>query len=81
MNFDYVCALACLCNSILSFDFGVFANKENVPSKEQQALMSVLISKIIQVIDLHFDMSFTKEICFLIVYEHHMHKIFSCLSL
>ncbi|GKA54963.1 putative reverse transcriptase domain-containing protein, partial [Tanacetum coccineum] len=42
---DYVSTLACLCDTIPSFDFNGFTNKDIVPSKAQQTLANVLFSE------------------------------------
>ncbi|GJU60725.1 hypothetical protein Tco_1238491 [Tanacetum coccineum] len=42
---DYVSVLASLRDTILSFDFSGFTNKDTVPSKAQQTLANVLFSK------------------------------------
>ncbi|GJY98463.1 hypothetical protein Tco_0515373 [Tanacetum coccineum] len=48
MDDDYVSALACLHDTIPSFDFSVFTNKDTVPSKAQQTLMNVPFSEIVK---------------------------------
>ncbi|GJS68950.1 putative reverse transcriptase domain-containing protein [Tanacetum coccineum] len=45
MDDDYVSALACLRDTILSFDFSGFTNKDTVPSKSQQTLANVFFSE------------------------------------
>ncbi|GJR41782.1 hypothetical protein Tco_1309885 [Tanacetum coccineum] len=45
MDDDYVSALACLRDTIPSFDFSGFTNKDTVPSKAQQTLANVLFSE------------------------------------
>ncbi|GKC42268.1 putative reverse transcriptase domain-containing protein, partial [Tanacetum coccineum] len=45
MDDDYVSALVCLRDTIPSFDFSGFTNKDIVPSKAQQTLANVLLAK------------------------------------
>ncbi|GJV30453.1 putative reverse transcriptase domain-containing protein [Tanacetum coccineum] len=54
---DYVSALACLCDTIPSFDFGGFTNKDIVPSKAQQTLANVIFSEMVKYMEVHFDMT------------------------
>ncbi|KAJ0892002.1 hypothetical protein HanPSC8_Chr09g0360721 [Helianthus annuus] len=68
MDSDYVCALACLRDTIPSFDFSGFTNKDTAPPKAQHALASALFSKIVHEIEV-------QQKPFLSVSEHHMHKI------
>ncbi|GJY28842.1 hypothetical protein Tco_0404609 [Tanacetum coccineum] len=48
MDDDYVSVLACLRDTIPSFDFSGFTNKDTVPSKAQQTLANVLFSKMVK---------------------------------
>ncbi|GJV85835.1 hypothetical protein Tco_1525733 [Tanacetum coccineum] len=48
MDDDYVSALACLHDTIPSFDFSGFTNKDTVPSKAQQTLTNVPFSEIVK---------------------------------
>nr|GEV93931.1 GDP-fucose protein O-fucosyltransferase [Tanacetum cinerariifolium] len=48
MDNDYVSALACLCDTILSFDFSGFTNKDTVPSKAQQTMANVIFSEMVK---------------------------------
>ncbi|GJU44937.1 putative reverse transcriptase domain-containing protein, partial [Tanacetum coccineum] len=57
MDDDYVTALACLRNTIPSFDFSVFTNKDTAPSKVQQTLTSALFSEMVKDMEVHFDMT------------------------
>ncbi|GJV62960.1 hypothetical protein Tco_1473788 [Tanacetum coccineum] len=56
MDDDYVSALACLRDTIPSFNFSCFTNKDIAPSKSQQTLVSALFSKMVKDIEVHFDM-------------------------
>ncbi|GKA86632.1 hypothetical protein Tco_0808343 [Tanacetum coccineum] len=55
MDDDYVYTLACLRDTITSFDFSGFTNKDIVPSKAQQTLVSVLFSEMVKDLEAHFD--------------------------
>ncbi|KAJ0545394.1 hypothetical protein HanIR_Chr08g0349381 [Helianthus annuus] len=57
MDSDYVCALACLRDTIPSFDFSGFTNKDTAPPKAQHALASALFSKIVNEIEVQFDLT------------------------
>ncbi|GJU89220.1 putative reverse transcriptase domain-containing protein [Tanacetum coccineum] len=48
MDVDYASALACLRDTIPSFDFNVFTNKDTAPSKAQQTLASALFSEMVK---------------------------------
>ncbi|GJU97879.1 putative reverse transcriptase domain-containing protein [Tanacetum coccineum] len=48
MDGDYVFALACLHDTIPSFDFSCFTNKDTTTSKAQQTLASALFSEIVK---------------------------------
>ncbi|GKC36716.1 hypothetical protein Tco_1049100 [Tanacetum coccineum] len=55
MDDDYVYTLACLRDTIPSFDFSGFTNKDIVPSKAQQTLVSVLFSEMVKDLEAYFD--------------------------
>ncbi|GJR85325.1 hypothetical protein Tco_0209336 [Tanacetum coccineum] len=57
MDDDYVSALACLRDTIPSFDFSGFTNKDTAPSKAQQTLANVLFSEVVKDMEVHFDMT------------------------
>nr|GEZ87575.1 auxilin-like protein [Tanacetum cinerariifolium] len=57
MDDDYVSALACLRDTIPSFDFRGFTNKDTFPSKGQQTLANVLFSEMVKDMEVHFDMT------------------------
>ncbi|GJZ95308.1 putative reverse transcriptase domain-containing protein [Tanacetum coccineum] len=61
MDGDYVSALACLHDTIPSFDFGGFTNKDTVPSKAQQTLTNVLFSEMVKDMEVHFDMTMRQK--------------------
>nr|GEV42444.1 putative reverse transcriptase domain-containing protein [Tanacetum cinerariifolium] len=61
MNDDYVSALACLRDTILSFDVSGFTNKDTVPSKAQQTMVNVFFSKMIKDMKVHFDMTMRQK--------------------
>ncbi|GJY65944.1 hypothetical protein Tco_0468182 [Tanacetum coccineum] len=64
MDDDYVSALACLRDTIPSFDFSGFTNKDTVPSKAQQTLANVLFSEMVKDIEIHFDMTMRQKAVF-----------------
>ncbi|GJU97635.1 hypothetical protein Tco_1326906 [Tanacetum coccineum] len=64
MDDDYVSTLACLCDTIPSFDFSGFTNKDTVPSKAQKTLTSVLFSEILKDMEVHFDMTMRQKAVF-----------------
>ncbi|GJR93621.1 hypothetical protein Tco_0265795, partial [Tanacetum coccineum] len=64
MDNDYVSALDCLCDTIPSFDFSSFTNKNPVPSKSQQTLENVLFSEMVKDMEVHFDMTMRQKIVF-----------------
>ncbi|KAJ0770727.1 putative reverse transcriptase domain, exostosin [Helianthus annuus] len=64
MDSDYVCALACLRDTIPSFDFGGFTNKDTAPPKAQHALASALFSKIVHEIEVQFDLTVRQRTVF-----------------
>ncbi|GKB89334.1 hypothetical protein Tco_0961606 [Tanacetum coccineum] len=64
MDDDYVSALACLRNTIPSFDFSCFANKDTAPSKSQQTLASALFSEMVKDMEVHFDMTVRQKAVF-----------------
>nr|GEW26915.1 putative reverse transcriptase domain-containing protein [Tanacetum cinerariifolium] len=57
MDDDYVSAMACLRDTIPSFDVSGFTNKDTVPSKAQQTLANVFFSEIVKDMEVHFDMT------------------------
>ncbi|KAJ0755819.1 putative reverse transcriptase domain, exostosin, DNA/RNA polymerase superfamily [Helianthus annuus] len=64
MDSDYVCALACLRDTIPSFDFSGFTNKDTAPPKAQHALASALFSKIFHEIEVQFDLTVRQKAVF-----------------
>ncbi|KAF5811722.1 putative exostosin [Helianthus annuus] len=64
MDSDYVCALACLRDTIPSFDFSSFTNKDTVPPKAQHALASALFSKIVHEIEVQFNLTVRQKAIF-----------------
>ncbi|PWA80994.1 hypothetical protein CTI12_AA190310 [Artemisia annua] len=64
MDVDYVSALDCLRDTIPSFDFSGFTNKDTVPSKAQQTLASALFSEMVKDMEVHFDMTVRQKAVF-----------------
>ncbi|GJV72664.1 putative reverse transcriptase domain-containing protein [Tanacetum coccineum] len=66
MDDDYVfaLALACLHDTIPSFDFSGFTNKDTVPSKVQQTLANVIFSEMVKDMEVHFDMTMRQKAVF-----------------
>ncbi|GJW40510.1 hypothetical protein Tco_0066355 [Tanacetum coccineum] len=64
MDDDYVSALACLRDTIPSFDFSGFTNKDTVPSKAKQTLANVLFSEMVKDMEAHFDMNMRQKAVF-----------------
>ncbi|GJY77416.1 putative reverse transcriptase domain-containing protein [Tanacetum coccineum] len=64
MDDDYVYALACRRDTISSFDFSEFNNKDTVPSKAQQTLVSVLFSEMVKDLEAHFDKTMRQKAVF-----------------
>ncbi|GKA80420.1 hypothetical protein Tco_0787016 [Tanacetum coccineum] len=64
MDDDYVSALACLRDTIPSFDFSGFTNKDTVPSKAQQTLANVLFSEMVKDMEVHFDITMRQKAVF-----------------
>ncbi|KAJ0759599.1 putative exostosin [Helianthus annuus] len=65
MDSDYVCDLACLRDTIPSFDFSGFTNKDTAPPpKAQHALASALFSKIFHEIEVQFDLTVRQKSVF-----------------
>ncbi|GJY40698.1 hypothetical protein Tco_0427968 [Tanacetum coccineum] len=58
---DYVSALACLHDTIPSFNFSCFTNKDTAPSKAQQTLVNVLFSEMVKDMKVHFDMTMRQK--------------------
>ncbi|GJY27321.1 hypothetical protein Tco_0402047 [Tanacetum coccineum] len=64
MDVDYASALACLRDTIPSFDFNVFTNKDTAPSKAQQTLASALFSEMVKDMEVRFDMTVRQKAVF-----------------
>ena len=64
MDDDYVSALACLRDTIPSFDFSSFINKNTGPFKTQQTLSNILFSEMVKDIKVHFDMTMRQKAVF-----------------
>ncbi|GJU18614.1 putative reverse transcriptase domain-containing protein [Tanacetum coccineum] len=64
MDVDYASALACLRDTIPSFDFNVFTNKDTTPSKAQQTLASALFSEMVKDMKIRFDMTVRQKAVF-----------------
>ncbi|GJZ02795.1 hypothetical protein Tco_0520756 [Tanacetum coccineum] len=64
MDGDYVSALACLRDTIPSFDFSGFTNKDIAPSKPQQTLASVIFSEMVKDMEVHFDITMRQKVAF-----------------
>nr|GEW31748.1 putative reverse transcriptase domain-containing protein [Tanacetum cinerariifolium] len=64
MDDDYVYALACLRDTIPSFDVSGFTNKDTVPSKAQQTLANVFFSEMVKDMEVHFDMTMRQKAVF-----------------
>ncbi|GJW55660.1 hypothetical protein Tco_0099745 [Tanacetum coccineum] len=64
MDDDYVSTLACLHDTIPSFDFSGFTNKDVAPYKAQQTLESVIFSEMVKDMEVHFDMTVRKKAVF-----------------
>ncbi|GKE10159.1 hypothetical protein Tco_1413710, partial [Tanacetum coccineum] len=64
MDDDYVSALNCLRDTIPSFDFSCFTNKNTAPSKAQQTLVSALFGKLVKDREVHFDMTVRQKAVF-----------------
>ncbi|GJV68014.1 putative reverse transcriptase domain-containing protein [Tanacetum coccineum] len=73
MDDDYVCALACLRDTIPSFDFRVFTNKDTAPSKAQQTLASAIFSEMVKDMKVHFDMTVRQKAVFECLRASHAH--------
>ncbi|GJX71626.1 hypothetical protein Tco_0308797 [Tanacetum coccineum] len=70
MDDDYVSALACLRDTIPSFDFSGFTNKDTVPSQAQQTLANVLFSEMVKDMEVHFDMTMRQKAVFECLRKH-----------
>ncbi|GJS87392.1 hypothetical protein Tco_0770028 [Tanacetum coccineum] len=79
MDDDYVSALACLRDTIPSFDFSGFTNKDTVPSKAQQTLANVLFSEMVKDMEVHFDMTMRQKAIFMSIYVHTCSGDFTCI--
>ncbi|GJW62444.1 hypothetical protein Tco_0111779 [Tanacetum coccineum] len=64
MDDDYVSALGCLRDTIPSFDFNGFTNKDTAPSKAQQTLVNILFSEMVKVMEVHFDITMRHKAIF-----------------
>ncbi|GKA36261.1 hypothetical protein Tco_0722752 [Tanacetum coccineum] len=64
MDDDYVSTLACLRDTIPSFDFSSFTNKDTAPSKAQQTLANVLFSEMVKDMEVYFDMTIRHKAVF-----------------
>ncbi|GJV48940.1 retrovirus-related pol polyprotein from transposon TNT 1-94 [Tanacetum coccineum] len=64
MDDDYVSTLACLRDTIPSFDFSGFTNKDTAPSKAQQTLTNVLFSEMVKDMEVYFDMTIRHKAVF-----------------
>nr|GEW14212.1 hypothetical protein [Tanacetum cinerariifolium] len=64
MDDDYVSALACLRDTIPSFDVSGFTNKDTVPSKAQQTLANVFFSEMVKDMEVYFDMTIRQKVVF-----------------
>nr|GEU99855.1 auxilin-like protein [Tanacetum cinerariifolium] len=64
MDDDYVSALACLRDTIPSFDFNGFTNEDTVTSKAQQTPANVLFSEMVKDMKVHFDMTMRQKAVF-----------------
>nr|GEV09763.1 putative reverse transcriptase domain-containing protein [Tanacetum cinerariifolium] len=64
MDDDYVSTLACLRDTIPSFDVIDFTNKDTVPSKAQQTLANVFFSEMVKDMEVHFDMTMRQKAVF-----------------
>ncbi|GKF82551.1 hypothetical protein Tco_0244207, partial [Tanacetum coccineum] len=71
MDDDYVSALACLRDMILSFDFSGFTNKGTVPSKAQKTLTNVLFREMVKDMEVYFDMTMRQKAVFECLCEPH----------
>ncbi|GJU13398.1 hypothetical protein Tco_1135794 [Tanacetum coccineum] len=73
MDVDYASALACLRDTIPSFDFNIFTNKDTAPSKAQQILASALSSEMIKDMEVRFDMIVRQKAVFECLRAPHAH--------
>ncbi|GKE70005.1 hypothetical protein Tco_1528077 [Tanacetum coccineum] len=64
MDDDYVSVLAYLRDTIPSFGFSCFTNKDTSPSKAQQTPASALFSEMVKDIEVHFDMTVRQKSVF-----------------
>ncbi|GKB81617.1 hypothetical protein Tco_0948512 [Tanacetum coccineum] len=71
MDYDYVIALACLHDTIPSFDFSGFTNKDTVPCKGQQTLTNVLFSEMVKDMEVHFDLNMRQKAVFECLHAPH----------
>ncbi|GKC83660.1 hypothetical protein Tco_1139377 [Tanacetum coccineum] len=71
MNDDYVSALACLRDTIPSFDFSCFTNKDTAPFKAQQTMANVLFNEMAKDMKVHFDMTMRHKAVFKCVRAPH----------
>ncbi|GJX09420.1 hypothetical protein Tco_0199279 [Tanacetum coccineum] len=59
-----ISALDCLRDTIPSFDYSCFTNKDTVPSKVQQTLASALFSEMVKDMEVHLDMTVRQKAVF-----------------
>ncbi|XP_052627549.1 uncharacterized protein LOC128134140 [Lactuca sativa] len=64
MDSDYDCALASLRNKLPDFDLNNFTTKDTAPPKSQNTLASALFCKIVQDMEMHFDMTARQKAVF-----------------
>ncbi|MCI10587.1 hypothetical protein A2U01_0031680, partial [Trifolium medium] len=73
MNSDFENALDGLRDTILTFDFHNFASKDNVPPKAQHVLASALFGKIVQNMEVDFNMTERQRAIFGCLKAAHAH--------
>ncbi|KAL7603985.1 hypothetical protein Lser_V15G19890 [Lactuca serriola] len=64
MDYDYDCALAALRNKLPDFDLNNFTTKDTAPPKSQNTLASALFRKIVQDMEMHFNMTTRQKAVF-----------------
>ena len=64
MDSDYDCALASLRNKLPDFDLNNFTTKDTAPPKSQNTLASAFFCKIVQDMEVHFDMTARQKAVF-----------------
>ena len=55
-NSDYVCTLSSLCNKFSDINLSSFTAKDTAPSQSQNTLAGFIFNKIVQYMEVHFDM-------------------------